>query len=180
MDRKGTAPCSQTAAPSLSLPSGDQAAMRFTVNLLIRNAVLAEGLRSIADDVHVHEAHECDWRCVEAVQRSARETLASPHGKEKHVMPEDKAGRRVETGDWVKTIPLTYGAGTPIIGRVATLKEAQVCTGTVVWPSIGGSQSDYFNVGESELVLKSNGLPPDDLRRGEVPAHGAAISDRET
>lgn len=73
-------------------------------------------------------------------------------------MPHDKNGSHLEEGDFILTKP--YDHPVQVIGRIATLNDAQRCSGQITWPGIGGMVEDRFHAEEATLYLKSNGITP--------------------
>ena len=83
-------------------------------------------------------------------------------------MPHDCEGRKIDTGDVVKTRPYNKYPSEPdrkVVGTVIDMHSTeQVCTGQIQFLVHGGPAidycSDYFGAGESELILKADGSEP--------------------
>ena len=76
------------------------------------------------------------------------------------MMPHDRKGRKIDLGDVIITKPYNQNTDEPreYVGVVVQMKEAQNCTGRIVFQSaFEGNKEDYFGAEDSLLVLKANG-----------------------
>jgi len=75
-------------------------------------------------------------------------------------MPHDCKGRKIDLGDVIKVEAMNTKPLRKVVGTVVEMKEDQFCTGQVRFQEMGGLNKDYFNAGESELILKADGSEP--------------------
>ena len=100
-------------------------------------------------------------------------------------MPHDARGRLIEIGDTIKTKPLNFPEEF-VCGRVVKMHSpnSQVCTGEVRFIGAGQLDQDYFNAGDSLLILKADGSQPPCCKRdldgdGNCDRHPADVAAEE-
>lgn len=76
-------------------------------------------------------------------------------------MPHDLKGRYIRPGDVVKAQPSNLQPQRKVVGVVTSIVESQTCSGKIRYLGFGQVDEDYFNAGESELILKADGSEPE-------------------
>jgi hypothetical protein len=75
----------------------------------------------------------------------------------------------IEVGDTIK-VPKN-GDKAVVVGPVCVIhSDSQMCTGKVMYFVLGGTEQDYFNAKDAEIILKRSGAEPNDGPPSTVPA----------